>query len=167
MNSMKMTPFHTTVMLAREEARATGSRKIEAEHLLLALSRQKGTDARDLLESAGLDHAAILDAMEKEFEQSLAVAGVTLKGKNLTSSGGVSGSDPRPAQSFKLALGRAAALVSKRIAPPLEPTHVLVGVLEAREGTVPRILDVAGVDGAELCERARGALPSPGDTRRA
>ncbi len=158
MLSRNVTPFHTTIMTAREEACAGGSRKIEAEHLLLALSRQDGTDAKDILESAGLDHEAILQAIESESEQSLKAVGVTLGDKGLLKASGARDYNPRFGQSAKLALARAADLEAKRIAPPLEPIHLLVGILHAKAGTVPRIIAVSGVDADALTSKAEEAL---------
>jgi D-alanyl-D-alanine carboxypeptidase len=145
-------------MLAKEEARATGSRKVEAEHILLTLARQEGTDAREILESAGLDHAAILDAIEREFEQSLLAVGVSLEVKNLMSETAATDFQPRFGQSAKLALQRAADLEAGRFAPPVEPIHLLLGVMYARAGTVPRILAISGVDTADLISQAEQAL---------
>ena len=158
MLSRNVTPWHTTIMLAMEEARATGSRKVEAEHILLALSRQEGTDAREILKSSGLDHAAILDAIEAEFEQSLNAVGVSLEDKDLAPAVVATGFKPRFGQSSKLALSRAADLEARRVAPPLEPIHLLLGVLYTKAGTVPRILEVSGVDTAELVSQAEAAL---------
>jgi len=154
--------FHKAVMLATEEARATGSRKIEAEHILLALTRQEGTDAREVLDSAGLDHDAVMDAIEREFEQSLLSVGVSVKDKDVIKSTGKVDYKPRMAQSAKLALGRAYQRAktpeSKRFPTPIEPIHLLLGTLDAKAGTVPRVLEIAGVDPQDLTKRAETAL---------
>jgi len=158
MLSKHATPFHSVVLSARTEARVTGSRTIEAEHILLALASQEGTDAREILESTGLDHAAIRAAFEREFEESLRAVGVSLEDSSPVSETWDPDFRPRFARSAKLALERAAALESKRFAPHLEPIHLLLGVLYARAGTVPRILAIAGVDAADLTKRAESAL---------
>lgn len=152
------TPFHYVIMAARTEAREAGSRTIEAEHILLALAGQEGT-AREILESAGLDHDAIRAAIEREFEASLLAVGISLEGSIPISENWSPEARPRFARSAKLAVERAAALVEqKRVAPHLEPIHLLLGVLYARAGTVPRILEIAGVDTAELTKCAESAL---------
>jgi D-alanyl-D-alanine carboxypeptidase len=156
--SKNIKPFHTTIMLARDEAMATGSRTVEAEHILLALSRQVGTDAQEILESAGLDHAAILDAIEREFEQSLSAVGVSPGVSDLAPRTIKADLKPRFGQSAKMALARACDLVPKRVSPPLEPIHLLLGVLYAKAGTVPRILAISGVDVDELTGKAESAL---------
>ena len=79
MLSKHATPFHSVVLSARSEARATGSHTIEAEHILLALANQEGTDAREILESIGLNHDSIRAALEREFEESLRAVGVSLE----------------------------------------------------------------------------------------
>jgi ATP-dependent Clp protease ATP-binding subunit ClpA len=128
---------------ARDEALDTGSETIEAEHLLLALSR-RGLPA---LRAIGLDHAACLEALEGEFARSLAVAGVTWDAPirsraTLTS--------PRFGASAKLALERALRAAVERGDRRLGARHVLLGVLRAELGTVPRALDGAGIDRAAL-----------------
>ncbi len=153
----RATPFHHVVLSARTEARTTGSRTIEAEHILLALAGQEGT-AREILESAGLDHEAIRTAIEREFEESLLAVGISLEGSSPVSENWSPDFRPRFARSAKLALERAVALEQKRLAPHLEPIHLLLGVLYARAGTVPRILAIAGVDTADLTKRAESAL---------
>ena len=159
MFSRNITPWHQTILMAREEARETGSRKVEAEHILLALSRQQGTDAQQVLESAGLDHDAILEAMEKEFEQSLEAVGVSLPDAGFThATGPAKKYDPKFGQSGKLALKRAYDLEEKRLAPPLEPIHLLVGVLQAEAGTVPRILAASDADTTALTREAEEVL---------
>jgi ATP-dependent Clp protease ATP-binding subunit ClpA len=154
-------PWHETIMLAREEAVDAGSRTVESEHILLALSSQRGTAARDILAKAGLDHDALEKAFEDEYELSLGEAGVKLEGPAAITRRFVKGPEPRFGQSAKLALQRAAVLGSRRIAPPLEPLHLLVGVLSAKAGTVPRALETAGVNTQELLDKAESALSNP------
>ena len=152
-----VTSFHHVIQSARDEARESGSRTIEAEHILLALSGQEGT-AREILESTGLDHDAIRATLEREFAESLLAVGISLGGSSPVSENWSPDFRPRFAQSAKLALERAVALVKKRVAPRLEPTHLLLGILYARAGTVPRILAIAGVDVDDLMRRAESAL---------
>jgi Clp amino terminal domain, pathogenicity island component len=40
----------------------------------------------------------------------------------------------------------------------LRPGHLLLGILQAEVGTVPRVLALAGVDRTELIERVRSEL---------
>jgi hypothetical protein len=57
-----------------------------------------------------------------------------------------------------MALRRAAITAKDRGDRQLTPTHILIGVLRAREGTVPRALAASGVDPAELAARAEATL---------
>ncbi|HXP21284.1 MAG TPA: Clp protease N-terminal domain-containing protein, partial [Streptosporangiaceae bacterium] len=63
------------VRQAEEEAAEAGSPVVEAEHLLLAMTGEHGSEARDVLASAGLDRDGIRAALDREFRQSLAAAG--------------------------------------------------------------------------------------------
>ena len=45
----------------------------------------------------------------------------------------------------------------------LRPAHLLLGILLAEVGTVPRALTLAGIDRAELIVRIRQALTEKGD----
>jgi D-alanyl-D-alanine carboxypeptidase len=60
--------------------------------------------------------------------------------------------------SAKLALERGFAGAARK--KDLRPAHVLLGVLAAEVGTVPRALALAGFDRADLIARARRALPT-------
>jgi ATP-dependent Clp protease ATP-binding subunit ClpA len=131
---------------SEEEARAAGSATIEAEHLLLALA------AHPSLEHLGLDRAEIAGALAREEERSLAAVGI---------SGGDYGPPhpadgprrPKLATSFKLALHRAVTTAQLRGDKRIGAHHLLGGVLAAQHGRVPRALQIAGIDVAELRTR--------------
>ncbi len=57
----------------------------------------------------------------------------------------------------KLAIER--GMKSDRRGDP-EPSHLLLGILHAEVGTVPRALALAGVDRAELMSRVLATLPA-------
>jgi D-alanyl-D-alanine carboxypeptidase len=136
---------------AVEEARTAGSATVEAEHLLLALADHEA------LADAGLDRDALLDALDRETERSLAAVGVSLSAFDVPPARS-RGRDPRFAASAKLALHRAVKLAGARRDRRIAREHVLVGLLRAEVGTVPRALETAGVDRAELMGRAEAAL---------
>jgi ATP-dependent Clp protease ATP-binding subunit ClpA len=144
------------VRQAGEEAEEAGSPVIEAEHLLLAMTGDHGSEAREVLASAGLDRDGIRAALDREFRQSLATAGVTLPAGGLPRASHDPARQARLAASGKLVLERAlkAALGQRQI----RPGHLLLGVLGAQAGTVPRALELAGVDQGDLAARARHAL---------
>ncbi len=143
---------------ADEEARRLGSRTVEAEHLLLALAADTHAPAGRLLAEAGLDHEGVLAALERETERSLAAVGVALSDFALPGVPAAPPRSPRFAASGKRALERtlrvAVARGDRRISAP----HLLLGVLRAELGTVPRALAAAGVDRAELATRAERLL---------
>lgn len=135
---------------AREEAMAQGSPGIEAEHLLLALARWEGSVAARLLAEAGLDHAAIRVALDREWEHSLAAAGVSVDPAALPTATPYPDRRPQFAESAKVVLRRAAATGGGR----LGAADLLVGLLDTRLGRVARALDLAGVDREALRRRA-------------
>jgi ATP-dependent Clp protease ATP-binding subunit ClpA len=144
------------VKQAEKEASEAGSPAIEAEHLLLAMTGTHGGEARDALASVGLDRDGIRTALDREFRQSLAAAGVTLPAGGLPRASRDSARQARLAASGKLVLERGlkAAAGQRQI----RPGHLLLGVLGAQAGTVPRALALAGVDQGDLAARIRQAL---------
>jgi D-alanyl-D-alanine carboxypeptidase len=140
---------------AREEAKAVGSPSVEAEHVLLAIAAHHGTEAQRILAAGGLDHDRLLAALDREFEESLAGAGVSLSAFDLPSASPRHDRVPRWGTSFKLAIHRAPRGGS---GGRLDSTRLLLGILRAQIGTVPRALSLAGVDRAELAASAEQAL---------
>lgn len=126
------------VRRAEIEARAGGSDSIEAEHLLLALTLERDTSAAPVLTEAGLNHATLRDALDCQFRDALAAVGVEL-GEGVPPPCQIPGSQRlRMGQSGKLALQRALVASAKRGDKRLETSHLLVGILRAERGTVPR-----------------------------
>src|SRR5437879_7945958 len=140
---------------AREEAKALGSPSVEAEHALLAIAAHRGTEAQRILAAGGLDHDGLLAALDREFEERLAGAGVSLSAFGLPPAPPLHDRVPRWGTSFKLAVHR----------PPrggpggrLDSHRLLLGYLRSRVGTVPRALSLAGVDRARLAASVEQAL---------
>ena len=141
---------------AAREAQLDRSTTIEAQHVLLAIAAQQEATAAGVLLAVGLDHRAIRAALDREFEQSLKAAGVSLAAFDL----------PRPTSaperatnlgaSVKQALERGVHGVRK--GKDLRPAHLLFGILQAEVGTVPRALALAGIDRADLVLRVRQTL---------
>jgi ATP-dependent Clp protease ATP-binding subunit ClpA len=152
----------TVVVQARDEARLLGATKLEAEHLLLALSRQSASDAGRVLAQAGLDHDGLRDALDAELRRSLDAAGVTVGAVALAERPLPSTGEPRWGASAKRALQRALTLAQQRGDRNLRPTYILLGVLGADEGTVPRALALAGVDARRLVAIAVATLDEAG-----
>ena len=138
---------------AQEEARVGGSSAVEAEHLLLAMTRPVASVASDVLRASGLDHTAIRQALDDEFARSLAVVGVSRDG--LVSAPRVPfAGRPRWATSGKVALRRALDAARARGDGRIESGHVLLGVLAAHQGTVAR----AGTEPSELAAATHAAM---------
>ena len=135
---------------AREEARLDGSATIEAEHVLLALAALDGTATARLLAAAGLGRDAVRELLDREWEQSLAVAGVRIDVGQLPSATPDPSRKPRIGESTVKLLKRAMDASSGRITAG----HLLVGVLDTKLGRVSRVLDLGGVDRAALRAQA-------------
>jgi D-alanyl-D-alanine carboxypeptidase len=138
------------VRSAETLASGLGSPTIEAEHLLLALA-----DRESVLAAAGLDHDGVLAALDAERDRSLIAVGVRASDFDLPPA---RATRPRFAASGKLALERALRAAVARSDKRLAAGHILLGVLAAEAGTVPRALAIAGVDRAELRAQVEAAL---------
>jgi ATP-dependent Clp protease ATP-binding subunit ClpA len=152
-----VTESREVVADAREIAAELASPTVEAEHLLLAVARQPATTAHHALVEAGLDYDQLREALAAEFEQSLAAAGISLGDFDLPATG-VTSRTSRWGTSAKLALARSAQIADARHDRRLTPGHILLGVLKAPTGTVPRALDWAAIDRTELSQRVEAAL---------
>ena len=137
---------------AREEARDLGSPNVEAEHLLLAASERSPG-----LAGAELDHDAILAALDAEGERALASVGVTASEYDLPPARPHAGT-PRWGTSAKLAMQRSLKAAVRRGDRRILAAHVLLGVLQAPAGTVPRALEAAGVDRMKLASRVEAGI---------
>jgi ATP-dependent Clp protease ATP-binding subunit ClpA len=124
-------------------ARDFGSPTVEAEHLLLAVTRGSGPVAQ-ALSGAGLDFDGLSAALAAETTRSLAAVGVSTDAVHFSPFV----ESPKLATSAKLVLERAvrAAAGDKRITS----RHVVLGALRAPTGTIPRALECAHVDRVEL-----------------
>jgi ATP-dependent Clp protease ATP-binding subunit ClpA len=142
---------------AEAEARAGGMGSIEAEHLLLAATRRDSPAARALAE-LGLDRAGVVGALEAETERSLLAVGITPSELEPPGPPASTVGRLRPGASFKLALERTLRVAVGRGDRRIETGHVVLGVLRAEAGTVPRALEFAGVDRAVVADRVAADL---------
>jgi ATP-dependent Clp protease ATP-binding subunit ClpA len=149
------TYLHAVLMRAEHEAREDGSKTIEAQHMLLAIAAVGAPATQCVLDTAGLDHETIRGALEREFEHSLSVVGVSARSYDLPApSRGPS--HPKMGASAKLVMERGVFGAARK--KDLRPAHLLLGVLRAEAGTVPRALALAGVDKADLVARTQEEL---------
>lgn len=133
------------VAAVRAEAATDGRGLVEAEHLLLALADDPE------LRRLGLDREEIASALAREEERSLAAVGVAAD--ELPRPRAPRLGSPRLATSAKLAIERAARITARRGQRRMTPQTILLGVIGAEHGRVPRALALADIDVAEL--RAR------------
>ncbi|MCW2876202.1 MAG: Clp protease [Sphaerisporangium sp.] len=152
---------NTIVNQGAHEAHTDGSATIEAQHLLLAIAAEQETTTHQVLTSAGLDHQAIRDALDREFEHSLGAAGVSLAAFDLPQPSSAPKLPSQLGASAKLALERGFASVARK--KDMRPAHLLLGVLHAQVGTVPRALALAGIDQAGLMARVLQTLTNEGE----
>lgn len=147
----------TAVKTAEGEARELGSPTIEAEHLLLALTRQDpSTAVAQALSEAGLDHESVAEALDAEREHSLAAVGISIHDFDLPAPR--PSSKPRLAAGAKSALEHALRISLARADKRIDGGHILLALLRAEAGTVPRALGEAGVDRQELNDLVAAAL---------
>lgn len=142
---------------AREIASEEVPPSLEAEHLLLALARAEPKGVHDVLVDAGLSYEGIRDALDSEVEGSLEMVGVRVGELDLRATPGVS-SAPRWGQSAKIALERSLKTADARSDRRITPAHILLGILAATRGMVPRALTRAGIDRAELRDQVAAAI---------
>lgn len=152
------TDSRAAVVQAREEVRRLGEPTVEAEHLLLVLARRADGDAGRVLAGAGLTHDGVRRALDAARRRSLDAAGVGDTVVALAEQPPPFVGEPRWGTSAKRALQRAARSAQARGDRDLRPTHLLLGILRADEGTVPRAVAEAGVDREALIARAEEAL---------
>ncbi|MCC9307919.1 Clp protease [Kitasatospora sp. RB6PN24] len=154
------TYLHAIVVRAVREAREDASATVEAQHLLLGIADEPEATVREVLTSAGLDHRALREALGREFEHSLQTVGVSAAAHRLPRPSPAC-EQPKLGASAKLAMERGFASVSRK--RDLRPAHLLLGVLQAQLGTVPRALALAGVDQAALLAQLRQELETTRD----
>lgn len=154
-----MSPFdkylHAILMRAQHEAREDGSTTVEAQHLLLAVVGEPEPTVGPVLASAGLDREAVHAALEREFVDSLGAVGVASDSYDLPRPSRLP-HNPKIGTSAKLALKRGVFTAARK--KDLRPAHVLLGILSAEVGIVPRALALAGVDRDDLTARVRRVL---------
>jgi D-alanyl-D-alanine carboxypeptidase len=144
------------VELGKDEARKDRSVAVEAQHLLLAIAAGPDSAPRRVLFAAGLDYQRVREALGREFEHSLNAAGVSASAFRLPEPGSAPGRPSQLGASAKLAIQRGFTSGGRR--KVLQPDHLLLGILQAEIGTVPRALALAGVDRTALAVRVRQAL---------
>ncbi|TKK86128.1 Clp protease [Herbidospora galbida] len=143
--------LNSVIQQARLEAFDDGSATLEAHHLLLGIA-VVGENAE--LIAAGLGYDQIRAALQEEFEHSLQTVGVSAAAYHLPKPTRVGDPPTTLGASAKLAFDRAFAWARRK--KDLRPVHLLLGILQAEIGTVPRALALAGFDRPALLARFSG-----------
>ncbi|WP_062355250.1 Clp protease N-terminal domain-containing protein [Herbidospora yilanensis] len=143
--------LNSVIQQARLEAFDDGSATLEACHLLLGIA-VVGENTE--LIAAGLGYDQIRAALREEFEHSLQTVGVSAAVYHLPKPTRVGDPPTTLGASAKLAFDRGFARA--RTKKDLRPVHLLLGILQAEIGTVPRALALAGFDRPALIARLAG-----------
>ena len=134
-------PARAAVSGAAAIARERGATNVEAEHLLLAVTRGDSAGAH-ALKLCGLDFDALDAALVAENERSLAAVGVTAGPPEFSPFV----ESPRLATSAKAALAQALRESIARQDRHIGDLHLALAVLRPERGTVARALAIAGFD---------------------
>ena len=143
--------FRALIGVAMVEAANRGAPLVEAEHLLLGFLFDRTGTATAVLGREGLSYAAFDQALEEERKQTLAAVGVTLPEPDRLKAAPRSRlGRPRFGASAKDAWHRAAASRGPGRSRRFFDIDLMLGILAAELGTVPRALARAGFDRQQL-----------------
>jgi len=135
---------------ANSVAAGLGSPSVEAEHLLVSLAA--GQDrAGSALREVGLDPEELREAIHRDFERVLGRVGIDAAAFDLSAN--CRRTTPRWGASAKQGLERALQEAERRGERHIGPEHILLGLLRAEHGAVPRILEAEGIHRDELTGR--------------
>lgn len=131
-------------------AAGLGASSVEAEHLLVSLA---GTHHRAgaALREAGLEPEELHAAIQRDFERVLAEVGIDATGVDVSSN--CRRTKLGWGASAKRSLERAVEEAKRRGDRKIGCEHILLGLLRAEHGTVPRLLAAEGIDRDELTGR--------------
>ena len=135
---------------ANSVAAGLGSQSVEAEHLLVSLA-STAHPAGAALRDAGLDPQELRDAIQRDFERVLGRVGIDASGVEVSAN--CRRTTPRWGASAKRGLERALEEAKRRGDRHIGCEHILLGLLRAEHGTVPRLLAAEGIEPAELTAR--------------
>jgi ATP-dependent Clp protease ATP-binding subunit ClpA len=140
-----------TLRRARAQAQAHGDATVEAQHMLLVLTEAPGRAGRVLV-TLGLTEQSVREALDREVAGALAAVGVhdsQPAGRMLPTRGR---RVPRWGQSAKLALKRTLHEARRRGERRLGNEHLLLAVVSAEAGVIPRVLDELQISPAQVRE---------------
>ncbi|HYH90798.1 MAG TPA: Clp protease N-terminal domain-containing protein [Solirubrobacteraceae bacterium] len=135
---------------ANSVAAGLGSPSVEAEHLLVSIAASPNPAGHGLRD-VGLDPAELRDAIQRDFERVLGRVGIDASGLDISAN--CRRTKPRWGASAKQGLERAVKEAMLRGDRRIGCEHILLGLLRAEYGTVPRLLAAEGIDRDELTGR--------------
>ncbi|GAA2182741.1 hypothetical protein GCM10009785_23320 [Brooklawnia cerclae] len=158
------TDFRALLDVAQAIAAERSSATVAAEHLLLALLSDQTSRVATLLAEHSLTAQTFSAALDKERDYTLAGIGVRIRDPaRLAAAPRAYPGRPRFSASAKEALDRANVLIHKQRGHVQRAGDLalLVGILSAELGIVPRALIRGGFDRTELLASAHEALQNP------
>jgi len=135
---------------ATSVAAGLGSSSVEAEHLLVSIAASPDP-AGHALRNVGLDPAEVRDAIQRDFERVLGRVGIDASAVEISAN--CRRTTPRWGASAKQGLERALVEAKRRGDRQIDSGHILLGLLRAEHGAVPRIIEAEGIDRDELTGR--------------
>lgn len=159
--------FRALLGVATVEANNRGAAMIEAEHLLLGFLFDRHGQGTGVLAGLGLTYDAFDRALEQERVHTLAAVGVEIPDPaRLAAAPRIRSARPRFGASAKDAWHRAARSARQRRSRGQRWTDIdlLIGILSAELGTVPRALARADLDRLTLLGALQDAATARPDT---
>ena len=149
--------LHALGRRAIDEAVARRAGSVEAEHLLLAILARPNAPAAQSLASSGLDHDTLVTALDRERERSIRAAGILPLSPPELSATPRTGK-PGWGASIRDVLRRADKPAAKDGRPDALELELVVAILRATLGTVPRALALAEIDRESLIQRVASSV---------
>ena len=140
-----------TVLGALDVAQRSGAEQVEPEHLLLALARGHADAAAQAIDNAGIDAAAIEQAIEQDLVAALEVVGVSAA---VVAAAPIHPRADRPgfAIATKQALEQALKEAVDRGGRRLRNEHLLLGLLNPPAVSVERLLRMLDIEPKRLAD---------------
>ena len=143
---------------AQDEARRLGTSVVGSEHLLLALAASPESPAGRALAALQIDEEAVRRAIDEEFRSALERVGIAISGVAVSPAPVPSEKRLRWGASAKSVLEQALKEARGRKERHIGSEHILLALLRAGAGAVPRLLDTLGVSRTEIEESLADTL---------
>lgn len=130
----------SAVERALDLASDEGADAVEAEHILIALTRRASDRTAEALRTLGMSEETVRAALDRESATALEAVGVGALARP-PSQRVPKRSNPRLGRSAKLALERTAQVAVDRGDRRFGDHHILLAISRAEAGVIPRVLD--------------------------